>query len=64
MGRSENGGGTKQVVRIGSSWARSARVRKVDEEPKSPDRYMLGNGLVKVNADHPQAKALLEYKGR
>ena len=51
-------------MRIGSSWARSARVRKVDEEPKSPDRYMLGNGLVKVNADHPQAKALLEYKGR
>jgi hypothetical protein len=56
--------GTRQVVGIGSSWAGSARVRNADEEPKSPDRYMMGNGLVKVNSDHPRAKALLEYKDR
>jgi hypothetical protein len=56
--------GTRQVVGIGSSWVGSARVRSSEEEPKSPDRYILGNGLVKVNPGHPRAKALLEFKDR
>jgi hypothetical protein len=58
--------GSRQVVGLGSVWSGRAkvRVRKSDEEAKSPDDYPLGNGLVKINADQPRAKALLEYKGR
>jgi hypothetical protein len=56
--------GTRQVVGLGSSWASQVRVRKPDEEPKSPDTHPLGNGMVKVNSDQPRAKALLEYKDR
>jgi len=58
--------GSRQVVGLGSVWMGRAkvRVRKSDEEAKSPDGYPLGNGLVKINADQPRAKALLEYKGR
>ena len=58
--------GSRQVVGFGAVWTGSAqvRVRKADEEAKSPDVYPMGNGLVKVNADHPRARALLEYKDR
>ena len=58
--------GSRQVVGLGSVWSGRARVRvrKSDEEAKSPDDYPLGNGLVKINADQPRAKALLEYKDR
>jgi hypothetical protein len=56
--------GTRQIVGFGSSWGAKVRVRKADEAPKSPDDYPMGNGLVKVNADQPRAKALLDYKER
>jgi len=56
--------GSRQVVGFGSSWVGSARVREPGEDPKSPDRYVMGNGLVKVNGDQPRAKALLDYKER
>jgi hypothetical protein len=58
--------GSRQVVGLGSVWTGKARVRvrKSGEEAKSPDDYPLGNGLVKVNPDQPNAKALLEYKNR
>ncbi len=58
--------GSRQVVGLGSVWSGRARVRvrKSDEEAKSPDDYPLGNGLVKISADQPRAKALLEYKDR
>jgi len=56
--------GTRQVVGFGSSWSTKARVRKPDEEAKSPDEFVLGNGVVKVNPDQPRAKALLDYKDR
>ena len=58
--------GSHQVVGFGSSWygETRARVRKSDEEAKSPDDYPLGNGLVRVNPDQPRAKALLDYKDR
>ncbi len=56
--------GTRQVIGIGSSWFAQVRVRKPDESPAAPDEYPMGNGLVKVNADQPRAKALLEYKDR
>ncbi|HXB68423.1 MAG TPA: hypothetical protein VNY05_09275 [Candidatus Acidoferrales bacterium] len=56
--------GTRQVVGLGSSWSAKVRVRKPEEETKSPDDYPGGNGLVKVNPDQPRAKALLEYKDR
>ena len=58
--------GSRQVVGLGSNWFGDARVRvrKSDEEAKSPDEYPMGNGVVKVNPDQPRAKALLDYKGR
>jgi hypothetical protein len=57
--------GTRQVVGIGSSWAAAkVRVRKDDEEAKSPDTFPMGNGVIKINQDQPRAKALLEYKDR
>ena len=56
--------GSRQVVGVGSSWGAKVRVRKIDEEAKSPDDYPMGNGLVKINSDQPRAKALLDYKDR
>jgi hypothetical protein len=58
--------GSRQVIGFGSNWMSQVhvRVRKPDEEPKSPNEYPMGNGVVKINADHPKAKALLEYKDR
>lgn len=56
--------GTRQVVGLGSSWGAKVRVRKAEEEAKSPDDFPMGNGLVKINPDQPRAKALLEYKDR
>lgn len=54
--------GSRQVVGLGSSWFSKVRVRKADEKPQNPDEYPMGNGLVRVNADQPRAKALLEHK--
>jgi hypothetical protein len=56
--------GTRQVVGFGSSWSAKVRVRKPDEEAKSPDDFPMGNGMVKINPDQPRAKALLDYKDR
>jgi hypothetical protein len=56
--------GTRQVVGLGSSWSAKVRVRKPDEEAKSPDDYPMGNGLIKINPDQPRAKALLDYRDR
>lgn len=55
--------GTRQVLGIGSSWAGAVHVRKSGTEAE-PEPYVMGNGLVRVNADQPRAKALLEYKDR
>lgn len=56
--------GTHQVVGFGSTWHNKVRLRKPDEEAKSPDDYPMGNGLVKINPEQPRAKALLDYKDR
>jgi hypothetical protein len=56
--------GTRQVVGFGAGWGPKVHVRKPDEGAKSPDEYLLGNLLVKINSDQPRAKALLDYKGR
>jgi len=56
--------GTRQVVGIGSSWHMRLRVRKPGEQAEAPDEYSMGNGLVQLNAAHPRAKALLEFKDR
>lgn len=57
--------GTRQVVGLGSSWGANAKlqIQKTDDA-SSPDQFPMGNGVVKINADHPSAKALLEYKDR
>ena len=55
--------GTRQVVGIGSSWSAIVRVRKSDDS-RSPDDYPMGNGLIRLNAEQPRAKELLEYKDR
>jgi len=54
---------TRQVVGIGSSWSAIVRLHKPDES-QSPDDYPMGNGLIRVNADQPRAKQLLDFKGR
>jgi hypothetical protein len=51
-------------VGLGSSWSAKVRVRKPDEEAKSPDDYPMGNGLIKLNPEQPRAKALLDYRDR
>lgn len=58
--------GARQVIGLGSNWFGKARVRvrKSEEEAKSPDDYPMGNGVVKINPDQPRAKALLDYKDR
>jgi hypothetical protein len=56
--------GSHQVIGVGSSWFSSVRVRKSEEDAKSPDEYPMGNGLVKINADNPRAKLLLDFKDR
>jgi hypothetical protein len=58
--------GTRQVVGFGSSWGAVSgklHIQKTNDAT-SPDQFPMGNGLVKINADHPSAKALLEYKDR
>ena len=54
--------GTRQVIGLGSIWYGKVRVRKPNEDAKYPDAYVMGNGLVKINADQERAKALLNYK--
>lgn len=56
--------GRREVVGFGSSWGAKVRVRKLDEEVKSPGDYPIGNGVVKINSDQPRAQALLNYKDR
>ena len=56
--------GTRQVVGFGSSWASEVRVRKQNEGAKSPEPFVMGNGLTKVNPDQPRAKVLLDYRDR
>ena len=56
--------GTRQVVAFGSSFSGKWRVWKPEEEAKEPDDYPMGIGVVKMNADHPRAKALLDFKDR
>ena len=58
--------GTRQVVGFGSNWGSvSGKVHiQKTEDSASPDPFPMGNGVVKINADHPSAKALLEYKDR
>lgn len=56
--------GTRQVVGLGSIWSRKVRVRAAGDKAADPDAYPMGNGIVKVNADHPRAQALLDFKER
>ncbi|MEP7353254.1 MAG: hypothetical protein ABI824_08495 [Acidobacteriota bacterium] len=62
----ESVAGTRQVVGFGSSWSRGAplQVTRAGKEASASTPYPMGNGLVKINADQPRAKALLEFKGR
>ena len=52
--------GTRQVVGFGAAWAGTVTVRKPGGGEKAPDIFIMGNGLVKINADQPRAKALLD----
>lgn len=57
--------GTRQVVGFGSGWFRNdARVIK-DGEKAAPVVWPINNtGVVKVNGDRPEAKALLDFKDK
>ena len=56
--------GTRQVLGLGSSWITKVHVWKTDTAAITPEDYPMGNGLVKINADQPRARALFEYKDR
>jgi hypothetical protein len=56
--------GTRQVVGLGSTWHATVHVTTPNESPTSPAEYPMGNGLVRINSDHPRARALLDYKDR
>jgi hypothetical protein len=50
--------GKDQCVSFGSRYRPLGTVHKADTKPKNPDPFPLATGVVKVNASHPQAKAL------
>lgn len=50
--------GKDQCVAFGTRYAKLGTVRKADQKPKDPNPYVLGRGVVKVNASNPQARAL------
>jgi hypothetical protein len=56
--------GSRAIVGFGSSWHPKVRVAKLDEDARIPDDYPMGNGVGRINADQPRAKALLDYKDR
>jgi hypothetical protein len=58
--------GTRQVVGFGSGWFRNdLKVHKTGEKAASPQEWPINNtGVVKVNADRAEARALLDYKDR
>jgi len=55
--------GTRQVVGFGAAWYGVPTVLR-GVNGQSADEYVLNAGVVKVNAEQPQAKALLEFKDR
>jgi hypothetical protein len=58
--------GTRQVVGFGGGWFRNdLKVRKTGEKPDSPQPWPVNNnGVMRVSAEHPQAKALLDFNNR
>ena len=56
--------GTRQIVAFGSRFDTPPRLRKVGEQPASPDRYSTNIGLQKVSGrtDYAPVRALLDYK--
>jgi hypothetical protein len=61
--------GTHTVIAFGGSgfagsFSTIPRLRKPDEKPSAPDRYVLGAGLSKMRSDTDYApiKSLLEYR--
>jgi hypothetical protein len=56
--------GTRQVVGLGSSWGARVHVWKPGEDPKGPEDYPMGNGMVKFSSQSNtgKAKELLDYK--
>ncbi len=53
--------GTKQIVGFGSAWFSQVHVRSAGEKAAAED-YPMGNGLARINADQPRARALLDEK--
>ena len=52
--------GKDQCVAFGTRSAKQGTVRKADQKAKDPDPYILGRGVVKVDASNPLAQALKE----
>ena len=52
--------GKDQCVAFGTRYAKHGTVRKADQKPKDPDSYVVGRGVVKIDASNPQAQALKE----
>ena len=55
--------GKNEVVGFSTRWGEQAKVRKESEQPKNPDPYRIGVGVVRMEkrgSDYPPVKALLE----
>ena len=50
--------GSGQCVAFGARYQALGTLRKSKEPPKKPDTYPVAEGLVKVDASNPQARAL------
>lgn len=56
--------GTGQIVALGSRYQLRVRLRKADEQPVSPDPYVVSIGLAKVSGrtDYAPIRALVDFK--
>jgi hypothetical protein len=54
--------GKNEVVGFSTRWGEQAKVRKESDQPKDPDTYRIGIGVVRMEkrgSDYPPVKALL-----
>jgi hypothetical protein len=59
--------GKNEVVGFSTRWGEPARIRKTGDQPKDPDVFRSGIGVVRMEkrgSDYPPVKALLNASGK
>lgn len=58
--------GTRRIAAFSARFGQSVRVRRDDEQPRSPDRYTLGVGIqaIQPNRDYPPIRELSAHLTR